>query len=91
MTTFETKTIDQGNFSIGKYFYDFLDIYGKRWRLITNSRPDDTKKLGVLTGNLMNVPRGINGEKNYLPTLKIFLGSLIPGKVEFGDIKIKRS
>ena len=88
MTTFETKTVKQGELGTGRYFYDFQDINGKSWRIVTNHKPQDTKRLGVLVGDLMEAKTEMRSNDAYLPKLSIFLGCLIPGKIEIGDIKI---
>lgn len=88
MTTFETRTIRQGELITGGYFYDFLDIHGKLWRIITNHKPQDTKRIGMMVGNLLEVKNNLGAKNTYLPKLSIFLGSLVPGKIEMGDIKI---
>lgn len=88
MTTFETKTIRQGELVPGRYFYDFLDIHGKQWRIITNHKPQDTKRIGMMVRNLLEMKNNLGAKNTYLPKLSIFLGGLVPGKIEMGDIKI---
>ena len=90
MNLFETKVIKQGELGNGRYFYDFFDIFGKSWRIITNHNPKDTKRIGFITGNLTEATTELRGSNNYLPKLSIFLGALVKGKIEIGDIKIKK-
>ena len=88
MIRFETKTLNQG-FINGVYFYDFIDIFGKPWRITTKHTPEVTKKFRILSGNLKEFPETVERDSIYKPKLSIFLGALSPGKIEFGDIKIK--
>lgn len=88
MTTFQTRVIVQGELTTGGYFYDFLDIRGKRWRIITNLKPKDTRRIGIMVGNIVESRNVLKPKNDYLPKLSIFLGCLAPGRIEIGDIKI---
>lgn len=93
MTTFEVTVERQGEIrQTGEFFYDFTDLFGKKWKIVTRHRPSDTKRLGFMTGNLifLNPGKFMQANNLYRPRLQIFLGALVHGKIEIGDIKIKR-
>lgn len=93
MTAFEVTVERQGEIKhSGEFFYDFTDIFGRRWKIITRQNPSETKRIGFMTGELIPINSGkyMIANNLYRPRLQIFLGALVHGKIEIEDIKIKR-
>lgn len=93
MTIFEVTVERSGQIKqTGEFFYDFTDPWGRKWKIITEYKPSDTKRMGFMTGNMIPFSPGrlMHANNAYRPRLQIFLGALVNGKIEIGDIKIKR-
>lgn len=93
MTIFEVTVERSGQIKqTGEFFYDFTDPWGRKWKIITKHKPSETKRVGFMIGNLIFFSPGrfMHANNLYRPRLQIFLGALVHGKIEIGDIKIKR-
>ena len=89
MTTYETNIVKQGDYGFGQYYYDFFDHTGKLWRIISNNRPKDIRRLRIITGKLTDKIIPLRETNIFLPRISVFLGALVAGSIERGDIKIK--
>ena len=91
MTSFDTNIYLKGIARDGWFFYEFQDIYGKRWRIITRTQIGTLSEIfGYIVGELVEGPieLSIIAMLNCNIRIRVFLGGLVPGIVEPNDIRI---